>query len=367
MTIAKAEASQFQLDQKGQVLFQKTANNPVPGTPIAQLEKGEHILKPVVKITAEMSDEDAQKTQDWVTSYIGETLEYLKIINECPETHTEPVREICKVMGDTLGACHRSKVQDYINELDEEARALIRGFKIKLGPILVFLPALTKPKSVRLRALLWSLWNGKELPASVPSDGAVSVTVNVEEIDTDYYRAISYPVFGPRAIRIDMLDRVLNEIYETAEQGKFQAQHKMAEWLGCSIEDLYAILSAMGHVHIKSEPKEEAEGKDEEQKSEDAPASETDEKKEPEGAQSAEDVKPELDMFYLKKGQAHKPRQAGSGGSSKSQGKPQRANKKPKKGKGSKPKPRMVSNAPAPKPEDSPFAILEQLKKGQSK
>ncbi|MAF68237.1 MAG: hypothetical protein CMH25_02700 [Micavibrio sp.] len=358
MTIAKAEASQFQLDQKGQVLFQKTANNPVPGTPIAQLEKGEHILKPVVKITTEMSDEDAQKTQDWVMSYIGETLEYLKIINECPETHPAPVREISKVMGDTLGTCHRSKVQDYINELDEEARALIRSFKIKLGPILVFLPALTKPKSVRLRALLWSLWNGKDLPATVPADGAVSVTVNTEEIDKDYYRAISYPVFGPRAIRIDMLDRVLNEIYETAEQGKFQAQHKMAEWLGCSIEDLYAILSAMGHVHIKSE----GEKKEPESEIEDAPQTEEKSEDKPEA-----DVKPELDMFYLKKGQAHKPRQAGGARPSKSQDKQQRTKKPNKKGKGGKPKPRMVSNAPAPKPEDSPFAILEQLKKGQGK
>ncbi len=88
-------------------------------------------------------------------------------------------------------------------------------------------------------------------------DGAMSAVVDVTTANPDFYRAIGYPLYGPRVIRIDMLDRVINAIYDTAKEGKFQAEHKMAEWMGCPIADLYAILSAMGHRHIVK-PVEEA-------------------------------------------------------------------------------------------------------------
>jgi ATP-dependent RNA helicase SUPV3L1/SUV3 len=121
---------------------------------------------------------------------------------------------------------------------------------------LVFLPALNKPAGVKLRGLLYALWNDKPLPPPLPRDGVVSQKVD-ESANRDFYRAIGYPVYGPRAIRIDMLDRVISAVYDNAKDGKFQAQHKMAEWLGCQIDDLYGVLTAMGHRKIEAPVKEE--------------------------------------------------------------------------------------------------------------
>ena len=47
-----------------------------------------------------------------------------------------------------------------------------------------------------------------------------------------------------------MLDRVICAVYDAAKEGKFQAPHQMAEWLGSNITDLYAVLEAMGHTKI---------------------------------------------------------------------------------------------------------------------
>ncbi|HNS45597.1 MAG TPA: hypothetical protein PKH37_10255, partial [Alphaproteobacteria bacterium] len=73
-----------------------------------------------------------------------------------------------------------------------------------------------------------------------------------EGANPDFYRAIGYPLYGPRAVRIDMLDRVINAVYDGAKDGKFQAQHSMAEWMGCPIADLYGVLEAMGHKRIET-------------------------------------------------------------------------------------------------------------------
>ena len=75
------------------------------------------------------------------------------------------------------------------------------------------------------------------LPAEVPADGIVSFSIKDKDVDADYYRAIGYPVYGPRAMRVDMLDRVVCAVYDGAKDGKFMAQHQMAEWLGSNIED----------------------------------------------------------------------------------------------------------------------------------
>src|SRR5690606_14147693 len=98
----------------------------------------------------------------------------------------------------------------------------------------------------------------KELPAETPKDGMVSFSVADKTVDADYYRSIGYPVYGPRSIRVDMLDRVVCAVYDSAKDGKFQAQHKMAEWLGCNILDLYAVLEAMGHKIIHDPAAEKA-------------------------------------------------------------------------------------------------------------
>lgn len=117
-----------------------------------------------------------------------------------------------------------------------------------MGPLLVFMPELNKPAAINLRAFLLSLWNDKPLPAEKPNDGIVSFSVEGKDIDKDYYRSIGYPVYGPRSIRVDMLDRVICAVYDGAKDGRFQARHEMAEWLGSNIADLYAVLEAMGHT-----------------------------------------------------------------------------------------------------------------------
>lgn len=317
--ILTALPKQFSLKDEGQIFFQPDATNPLPGQPIARVEKGETLLQPRVVLleSAALGPDDSAAVLDhlqtWLKAHIFTVLEPLFTL-VTDEALVGPVREIAIKLFSGVGILPRGDVEGLIEELDQEARRVLRSKKVKMGPLLLFLPDLNKPAAVRLRALLWCLAHDQPLPAPVPRDGAMSVLVDPVSRNPDFYRAIGYPLFGPRAIRIDMLDRVINAIYDKAKDGKFQAQHAMAEWMGCPIADLYGVLEAMGHRRIVSEnvkPVEESSSLEsapvEEPVVNEAPA--VDPVSEPVtesvSPQKPLQKKPELDWFFLRRGKAH--------------------------------------------------------------
>ena len=377
---------QLKLADDGQITWQKDLTNPMPGEAVATITKGESMLVPSCALidAPVLADQDKEAVlkfvQEWLAGYIKTSLEPLFKLQDEDIAEGAP-REIASKLFDALGILPREDLQSLIAQMDEEKRASLRSKKIRFGPLLVYLPELNKPAAVRLRALLLSLYQDKDLPAEVPSDGIVSFSVADKEIDKDYYRAIGYPVYGPRSIRVDMLDRVVCAVYDIAKDGKFMAQHQMAEWLGSNIEDLYAVLVAMGHVKVSDpvveekvaveaevevevevEAKPEAEVKDE-------PVSEDKIVSVVVNIEKQEQVKPDLAIFSLKKGKAVGSVQNKPASNKKFTGdKKFSSDKKKFKSKGKKthdkkPTGQRVYKAEAEvKPEDSPFAILSQLK-----
>ncbi len=253
--LLNAKPEQISLKEDSTLLWQQKVGSPLPGEPVARLQKGSALLKPVLEIiesdTLGGADKEAVKAflQSWLDAHIKTVLEPLVILEDKEGLEGE-VHDIVSKVYESMGVIPRETLESAIATLTPEDRAVLRAKKIKLGPILVFLPALNKPAAVRLRALLWGFHHGRSLPMEVPKDGIVSQKVEEASIDRDFYQSIGYPVYGGRAIRIDMLDRVISAVYDAADKGKFQAQHKMAEWLGSPIEDLYAVLEAMGHTKI---------------------------------------------------------------------------------------------------------------------
>ena len=358
-----AEDIQFRLAEDGQISFQKQASNPLPGEPIAMLAKGDEILKPKVV----MLDADVLKDQDktalrehlegWFSRHVASVLEPLVELQA--ENEFKPaVKGIAFQVHEALGIVPREQLEDLISELDADDRKDLRSLKIRLGPILVFIPALNKPAAVRLRALLWGLYNDKELPMECPKDGIVSFEIDPKAIDRSFYQAIAYPVYAKRAIRIDMLDRVICGVYDGASEGKFKAEHTWAEWLGSTIEGLYEVLEAMGHKKV-FDPAAEAEKTEQEPKAEEKPQEEKVEE------EKTGQEKPELATFRLKKGKANE-KQSFKKPQDKKGSKKDGPKGKGKRNKSTNRTPKVMS-APAKKIEDSPFAILEQLKQSNEK
>ncbi len=345
--------TQFKLTDEGLILFQPDASNPLPGQPVAHLRKGASALEPAIEMQAVAPAKDA--AEQWLKTHIQKTLEPLIAVRNEGEI-AEPVKAICAQVYDAMGIVPREQVEDSIAKLLPETRQQLRARQVRLGPVLVFIPALNKPASVRLRGVLRALWEGRPLPPPLPYDGAVSVKVD-ESADRDFYRAIGYPVYGPRAVRIDMLDRVISAVYESAKEGKFQAKHEMAEWLGCGIEDLYAILEAMGHRKTYDPAAEQKPEGETEAVPESVPAVAAEGEQKP-----AAQAKPELATFILRRGRATGAGPKKEKNFKKSEDNKPRVRKKDRPAKKKDDNVRIMQAAAPKKAEDSPFAILQQLK-----
>lgn len=310
------EYKQIRLMDDGQITFQADPTNPLPGQPVARIKKGTAPLEPDVEALIEgIGDEGMTKLRAWLKYHIFTVLESLMPLSS--ELDPEgPARDIARKIFDAMGIVLRADIEGEIAKLDDAGRTLLRQKKVRMGPILVFVPVLNKPAAVRLRALLWSLWRDKPLPAPVPKDGATSMVVTDADADPVFYRSIGYPLYAGRAIRVDMLDRLIGEIYDSAKDGKFQAKHKMAEWLGCSVPNLYLVLEALGHKKIHDpadevKPAEETKVEEkpaEEVKAEEAPVaaeSPAAEASTPAAPAAAAVARPELATFSLRKGRAY--------------------------------------------------------------
>ena len=369
---------QFVLSENGQITWQKDLTNPMLGEVVAEVKKGGDVLAPSCSLIAdspvlEGQDHDAvsQFIQAWLERYIAEAL--LPLFNlKSDDIPQGAPRDISLKIYDALGVIPRSDLQSMIAKMDEEQRNSLRSKKIRFGPLLVYLPELNKPAAVRLRALLLSVWHDKDLPAVVPADGIVSFSVEGQEVDKNYYQSIGYPVYGPRSIRVDMLDRVICAVYDVAKDGQFMAQHQMAEWLGSNIADLYAVLEAIGHKKIK-DPADDIAAAEADVKAEDKVESDvTIKSAEGDTAKTDKAVpieKPELATFALKKGKAMTggaPQQKKNNKFANSDFKSDKKKFKSSKKHNAKPQRERVYKAEVEsKPEDSPFAVLQQLKTNQ--
>ncbi len=353
----------LRLDADGRIFWQPDTTNPLPGAEAGRVVKGEGLLTPRVETAS------AEPVQEAFDKAMREALAPLFALTD-GDGFTDAAKAICEKLQNALGILPRETLEDVIATLDEEGRKALRARKVRMGPLLVFLPDLNKPAAVNLRAFLLTLWNGKSLPAEKPNDGMVSFTVEGKDIDPDYYRSIGYPVYGPRSIRVDMLDRVVCAVYDNARDGKFQAQHQMAEWLGSNITDLYAVLEAMGHTKI-NDPIEEKVKADEAAPAEAAAVAVDAEA--PAAAQPQ--AKPELATFRLKRGKAasakkeFRPREKREKKEFRNSDKPKRDDKPRHKDKKFDKREKRddgdrVYTARPKVQEDSPFAILQQLKSG---
>jgi ATP-dependent RNA helicase SUPV3L1/SUV3 len=166
-----------------------------------------------------------------------------------------------------LGVLSRDEVAEDVKSLLQEQRAGLRKHGVRFGAFHVFVPSLLKPGPTALRLLLWALmlekhqqYERSRLPEP-PGQGLTSVPFD-RTTPHGYYRVVGFRVCGPRAVRIDMLERLGDLIRErvfwkprfdgeprpagSVEGGGFTVVPDMMSLVGCSGEEFTAILRSLG-------------------------------------------------------------------------------------------------------------------------
>ena len=156
---------------------------------------------------------------------------------------------------ENLGSAARLAVSRELKAIAQEDRAPLRRLGVRFGAFSVYLPVLVKPAAAKLKALLWAVHQDMtDIPPSPPA-GLTSILAD-GSVPAGFYEAAGYRLCGPRAVRIDMLERVGEIIRSKGKGGKmpesFGITPDLMSVLGCGEDDLAQILRALGFRDTRS-------------------------------------------------------------------------------------------------------------------
>ena len=242
---------------------------------IAKLEAAEDPLAPSISLNVDenLSEADREKVQlrlqTWLKDVVAEKLKPLADMSAATDLQGL-ARGIAFRLKENFGVLKRESVANEINALDQAARADLRKYGLRFGAFNIFFPVMLKPAAGDLAATLWLLKNPPAVAADgslapvfqLPRPGLTSVAADPAVPDA-MYRANGFHVCGPRAVRLDILERLADLIRPlmawkskasstdappkgSTGDGGFRATDDMMSILGCSADELGNVLKALG-------------------------------------------------------------------------------------------------------------------------
>ncbi|MEM9223410.1 MAG: helicase-related protein [Pseudomonadota bacterium] len=241
---------------------------------IAKLSAAEDPLKPQLLLLADdilpapARERVEARLSQWVSAHIQGLLKPLFDLHTA-EGLEAGARGLAYRIAENYGSLERSAVAAEAKALEQSARAGLRALGVRFGAYHIFVPALLKPAPSQLLALLWALKNAdmdvkglQEVP-QLSASGRTSIPVD-PEIPPALYGVVGFRVCGPRAVRIDILERLADQVRPLVawrpgpdagdpppgavpSGGAFLVTVTMTSLLGCSGEDFAAVLTSLGY------------------------------------------------------------------------------------------------------------------------
>ena len=262
--IAAAPDEAFSLSETGDIIWQnakigrleiaatRDENRLAYLTPNAPLSADE-------TLTGDTRQRAEARLSEWLRTKIAADLAPLKAL-EAADGLQGLARGLAFQLIENKGSLPRRDIADILSKLDQDLRGQLRKLGVRFGFYNVFMPALLKPAPARLLALL-SLIEANQQSAT-PRDIAASLddlpaagltSCARTPLPFWLYRAAGFYTTKNRAIRLDMLERLADLIRPALEESKathgqgFQASEAMMSIMGCGVDELAEILSALGY------------------------------------------------------------------------------------------------------------------------
>ncbi len=149
------------------------------------------------------------------------------------------VRALVHRLEQGLGTALERDVADVVASLSSLERASLETAGLRFGAGVVYLPRGLGAVAMAARTALATVTFGASRALRPPGGGAVSFAAG-RGVDARAYAAIGFPVIGPRAVRADVVDRVLAR----ARAGDHDPA-VLATWMGAPVRDVARVLAAV--------------------------------------------------------------------------------------------------------------------------
>ncbi len=231
---------------------------------LARLAGGSQLLRPELRVLDDVVSSKGARAQlrrrlnAWVLDAVGELLEPLR---RAPAADTSPaLRGLLYQLEQGLGCARLEQAKAQLEHLTGADRRELERRGVRIGRRWIFAPRSLRPRRVGHRFALALAHAGLLSPGrarpKAPPTGAVSFVI-AKGVDRRVYELAGYPVIGPRAIRVDQLERAREALDAARREPDAELDLRgltrtLSGWLGTPGAELERVLAAMGYAISKT-------------------------------------------------------------------------------------------------------------------
>ena len=224
---------------------------------IAKLLPGKDYLDPELALIIDDTIEVAEKKKlsdylkKWLSEKIRFVLKSLIDLKDLKENNSS-IRALAYQLYENNGVLKREDVSEYLKNLEQKERKILRNLGVKFGRYHIFLFKLLKPEAVSLRILLWKNYNQKFFNLKPPTFG-LNFLENKDLKNKNFMLLCGFESFDEYFVRIDILERLFVKIINSNpnKNSKIKLVPEMLNLLGCSKENFLKLIKKMNYKTLE--------------------------------------------------------------------------------------------------------------------
>ena len=226
-------------------------------SPIARLISGKDYLNPNLELIVDdiLEHNSKQKLinflEKWLSTKINTILKSLVDLKNLKEKNSS-IKALAYQLYENNGVLKRDQVSEYLKNLGQNERKILRDLGVKFGRYHIFLYRLIKPEAVSLRTLLWKNYHQKYFNLNPPTFG-LNFLENTNVKNQNFMLLCGFEKFENCYVRIDILERLFMQIINSVSENQKEIKMipEMLNLLGCSKENFKKILRNMNYKIIE--------------------------------------------------------------------------------------------------------------------
>ncbi|HEY1614526.1 MAG TPA: helicase-related protein [Rhizomicrobium sp.] len=247
---AHAEAGALTLSEHGRIWWE--------GAIIARLARGASPLEPgVVLVCDERVRSDTRRMltdrlRTWLTATIAARLAPLIALRKAadakpgtPDALQAAARGIAHQLCEHFGSLRQDQPRS--PAWDRATEQALTRFGVRFARRSIYMHDLLRPDAAGMLVLLWSVWSEQEHIPGRPPPATTSFEPDAAA-SPGFLAAAGFRPLGPRAIRLDILDRLEARLERAVRDGTFadQIDEALLSLLGCGMAAMVPVLAELG-------------------------------------------------------------------------------------------------------------------------
>ncbi len=222
---------------------------------IGRLVSGKDYLNPKIELIVDDILEQNQRKKlisfliKWLKNKIDTILRSLIDLKNLKEKNSS-IKALAYQLYENNGVLKRDQVSEYLKNLGQNERKILRDLGVKFGRYHVFLHRLIKPEAVSLRTLLWKNYHQKYFNLKPPTFGLNFLDDNKLK-NKNFMLLCGFEKFENFYVRIDILERLFMQIINSNSEKEIKMTPEMLNLLGCNKDNFKKLLKNMSYKIIE--------------------------------------------------------------------------------------------------------------------